>query len=547
MSTIAATATSGSGALHLLRQRLRRDRVQLPLWILGTVALAASAVGGVVESYGDLDGRITVLATVMANPVILMFRGLPSGSGEAQVALFLILPFLAMLAAFMSTFLAVRHTRTEEEQGRAELISATPAARVTPLVATIVHGVLANIVLAVLVGLVFIGAGYPAPGSWVSALAVASVGLCFLGVGLLAAQLVRTSRGANSLAVWILLATYVMSGLGNALGTPSADLTRMESSWLAWLSPFGWAENTRPYADDAVWPALLGIGVGVVLTAVAFAVQSVRDLGEGIVPQRHGRTWAPASLGSPMGLVWRMTSGSVLGWAIGGFLTGLLATSLASVINEIGTKVEAVQRVFEALSKSGGLESGMVVIFYLMVGVLAACAAVQTVCRARQEEVHGTAEPVLATAVDRVRWLADYLVVAFGAVVLIVAAAIAGSALGAAHSDGSLMQDAVVAGIGQGIAACVFLVLTALVFVLAPRATIVVGWMLVMVALIIGLFGPLFSLPDWLTNLSPFTQTPVLASDGVDLKGVWWLAGAAAVGAAASLVLMRRRELHPTA
>ncbi len=533
--------------MPLLRLRLRRDRVQLPLWILGTAALAAASVGGVAESFATEADRKALLATVMANSVILMFRGLPSGAGEAQMALFLILPFLAMLAAFMSTFLAVRHTRTEEEQGGAELISATPAARVMPLTATTVHGVVANAMLGLLVAAVYIGSGYPAAGSWTSGLATASVGLCFLGVGLLSAQLMRTSRGANSLAVWILVASFVMSGLGNALGTPSDDLTRMESGRLAWLSPFGWAENARPFADDAAWPALLGIAVGAALAAAAFAVQSVRDLGESVVPQRHGRAWAPASLSSPAGLVWRLTSGSVLGWAVGGFLTGLLATSLAAVVNEIGTRIDAVQRIFESMSQQGGLESGMVVIFYMLAGVLAACAGVQSVCRARQEEVHGTAEPVLAGAVDRVRWLAGYLLIAFIAVVLTITAAIAGSALGALGSDMSLLEDAVVAGIGQGIAAYVFLALTALVFVLTPRATIVAGWMLVLLALLIGLFGPLFSLPEWLTTLSPFAQTPVLDADGVDVKGAWWLAAAAVVGAVASLALMRRRDLRPAA
>ncbi|WP_353114193.1 polyketide antibiotic transporter [Microbacterium sp.] len=531
--------------IALLRQRLRRDRVQLLLWILGTAALAASAVAGVSQSYGGPQDRAALLATVMANPVILMFRGLPSGDGEAQVALFLILPFLAMLAAFMSTFLAVRHTRAEEEQGRAELVSATPAARVAPLAATIVHGAAANIVLGLIVALVYIGSGYAAAGSMISGLAVAATGLCFLGLALLAAQLMRTSRGANALTVWVLIGTYVIAGFGNALGTPSSDLTRMRSSWLTWLSPFGWAENTRPFDEDAAWPALLCLAAGVVSTAVAFAIQSVRDLGAGVVPERHGRTWAPATLSSPVGLVWRLTRGSVLGWAIGGLLTGLLATSLASVINEVGTKVPSVQKIFDALSKNGSLDQGMVVIFYIIVGVLAACAAVQTVCRARQEEAHGTAEPVLASAVDRVRWLGGYLAIGVLAVVLIVAAAIAGSAVGAARSDWSLVKDAAVAGAGQAVAACVFLVLTALIFVLIPRATIAAGWTIVLLALLISLFGPLFSLPDWLTSLSPFAQTPTVVKSGIDLKGLWWLLLAAAVGLGAALGLMRRRELHP--
>ena len=544
---LAAAPPASADLTPLLRLRLRRDRVQVPLWILGTVAMAAAAVSGVTESFATEADRVAVLATVMANPVILLFRGLPSGAGEAQVALFLILPFLAMLAGFMSIFLAVRHTRAEEEQGRAELVSATPAARVVPLIATIVHGALANLVLAVLIALVYIASGYAAAGSWVSGLATASVGLFFLGLGLLAAQLMRTSRGANSLAVWVLVATYVMSGLGNALGTPSEDLTRLESGWLAWLSPFGWAENTRPYADDTVWPALLGIGLGVVLTVTAFAVQSVRDLDEGVVPQRPGRPWAAPSLASPVGLVWRLTRGAVLGWTVGGFLSGLLAVSLASVVNDLGAKIDSVQSILEALSQQGGLEEAMVVTFYLMVGVLAACAGVQTMCRARQEEVHGTAEPVLASAVDRMRWLAGYVVVSLTAIVLVIGAAVAGSALGSARSDTPLLADAAVAGIGQVVAACVFVAVTALVLVLAPRATIVVGWMLVLVALTIGLFGPLFSMPDWLTSLSPFAQAPVLADDAVDVKGGWWMLGIATAGIVASLALMRRRELHPAA
>ena len=86
-----------------------------------------------------------------------------------------------------------------------------------------------------------------------------------------------------------------------------------------------------------------------------------------------------------------------------------------------------------------------------MLGILAACAAVQIVCRARQEEAHGTAEPVLAAPVGRVRWLADYLVVALLAIVLVVAAGVGGAAIGLASQDGDsdLMETIVVTGAGR--------------------------------------------------------------------------------------------------
>ncbi|WP_461475129.1 hypothetical protein [Microbacterium sp. HJ5] len=188
-----------------------------------------------------------------------------------------------------------------------------------------------------------------------------------------------------------------------------------------------------------------------------------------------------------------------------------------------------------------------VTVFFTMLGILAACCAVQIVCRARQEEAHGTAEPLLAAPVARVRWLADYLVVALLAIVLVVAAAVAGAALGIAAQDGEwdLMQEVLVTGGGQAVAASVFLALTALVFVVAPRLTIALGRTLVLVGMTLGLFGPLFGLPEWLTDLSPVSVAPKVEGDDVDLAGLWWLVLATGAGAALSLALMRRRELTP--
>ena len=73
--------------------------------------------------------------------------------------------------------------------------------------------------------------------------------------------------------------------------------------------------------------------------------------------------------------------------------------------------------------------------------------------------------------------------------------------------------------------------------------TIVLGWTLVMLGVVLGLFGALFGFPEWLVNLSPLAQAPTVTSDGIDVKGLWWLLAAAVLGVWASLALMRRREL----
>jgi ABC-2 type transport system permease protein len=86
-------------------------------------------------------------------------------------------------------------------------------------------------------------------------------------------------------------------------------------------------------------------------------------------------------------------------------------------------------------------------------------------------------------------------------------------------------------------------VLTALVFVLAPRATIAAGWTLIGVGSLLGLFGPLFGFPEWMSRLSPMEAAPKVTTDGVELNGLWWLVIVVLVGGAASITLMRRREL----
>ena len=72
------------------------------------------------------------------------------------------------------------------------------------------------------------------------------------------------------------------------------------------------------------------------------------------------------------------------------------------------------------------------------------------------------------------------------------------------------------AGAGQVLPALVFVGLTALVFVLAPRLTLALGWMLVLLGAMIGLFGPLFGLDESATRLSPFASAKHPASTTVE-------------------------------
>src|SRR5690606_12656076 len=104
-----------------------------------------------------------------------------------------------------------------------------------------------------------------------------------------------------------------------------------ESFW-SWLSPMGWSQQVRAYDDNRWWPLALSVVLTVVLLVVAVVFESRRDLGAGLVPARPGPAEASASLGSVVGLTWRLQRGSILGWSVGLFTMGLLFGSFSESI-----------------------------------------------------------------------------------------------------------------------------------------------------------------------------------------------------------------------
>ena len=530
----------------LLRQRLRRDRVQLVLWIVGTAALALMATTAVTTTFGDTAEREGILRLTMVAPAILVFRGTPDGAEEGQFAFFLIFAFLALLAGLMSTFLAVRHTRGDEEAGRAELVAATPASRVLPTTATVIHGVLANAVLGAAVAVAFIASGLDAAGSLVAGAAIAASGVAFLSVGLVFAQLFRTSRAANGAGVATVIAAYFVRGIGDAAGEPSDDGLHRTPLWISWLSPIGWGQRTGAFAENALTPLLLTLGFAAVLVVLVYVFQSARDSGASVLPGVRGRDHGGPLLSGSLGLAWKLNVGAVASWAAGAAVMGALATSLTPLVDQIGSDVPDVAATLQQIVGSDAtLEQALTTTFFSVIGILASACALQLVMRARQEEAHGTAETVLATPVPRQRWLGEYGAVAFLGVVVVIALAMLGAFAGAQSADdpAGMSQDAAQAAVAQLPAVLVFLGIGMLLFVLVPRVMIGVAWALLTLGAFFGVFGELLGLPDWVHDLSPFAHSPVQIGDDVDWSGGVWMIAIGLAAISLSIVLMRRREL----
>ena len=533
--------------LVLWGQRVRRDRWQLLSWIVAIGAFALFAAAAVIQTYGSEAGRTAILQVAIATPAILMLRGLPRGAEQGAFTFFLIYAFLALLAGLMSTFLAVRHTRADEETGGAELVAATPAGRLMPNTATVLHGIAANVLVALAVFAGFTAEGLDPQGSLAAGAATGAVGLAFLGVGLLVSQFMGTSRGANGLSAALVVLAYIVRGIGDATGTPSADGTTMTVGPASWFSPIGWGQQTFAYSGNRAWPLLLPVGLAAASLTAAWLILRARDSGASVWGARPGRAGARPTLAGPVALALRLQSGSIIGWGLSGLALGLLAGSLGKAIAAVDTPDTNITAVLRAMLQSQGtsLTQLMVSVLFSMAGVLAAACALQAVIRLRQEEAAGTAELLLAAPVGRVRWLAGYLLLGAGAVVLVIGLAWAGAwAALTGAADVAMPADALwETAAAQLPAALIYLSVPALVFVLWPAATTAASWALLGVGVALGIFGGMLGLDQSLRDLSPFTHTPVPHGAATDWSGAWWMLAISALAAVLAVALMRRREV----
>lgn len=531
----------------LYRQRLRRDRWQLIIWVLSIGVLGWFAVDAVSKSFGDDASRAEVLRLATAAPAILLLRGLVRGSDLGAFSFFEIYAFLALLSGWMTTFMAVRHSRAEEESGRAELISATPAGRWAPLAATVVHGLVASVLVSAALALGFIGAGLDPAGSVVAGLATGAVGFSFLGVGLLASEFFRTSRGANAIAASLVMVAYLLRGFGDATGQLNSDGLTMTAAWPSWLSPIGWGQQTFAFTGNRLWPLLLAVALGAACIAVVVALMARRDFGASVLPERAGRANARAMLGGPFGLAYRLQEGAIIGWCIGGFATGLLTGALGSAIQSAFTTNSSVTAVLRSMIQSQGssMTQLLVAAFFEVAAVLAAVCGLQTVIRMRQEEAVGTAEAVLSQPVGRVRWLASFLGLGALSVVLVMAFTALGAwlSLSASGDTSSAVDNVWQTALDQLPAAFIYLALPAVVFVVWPRATIPVGWSLLGLGIVLGIYGAMLGFDQKIRDLSPFTHTPVTTNAGTDWSGGFWMLGIATVLTLLSLMAMQHREV----
>jgi ABC-2 type transport system permease protein len=532
-----ATGDSFVGTGQLLRLALRRDRVVATVWILLFVLMAASSASATQGIYTTVEARVQAANTINGTPATLALYGRifdPTSLGA--VSLLKLGALGAALVALVAVFTVVRHTRAEEEAGRLELIGATVVGRFAALTAALILSVGMAIVLAVLTALSLVGAGLPASGAFAFGLSWAGAGIAFAAVGALTAQVTESARTANGLAAAVLAAAYLLRAAGDATGSDT-------STWLSWLSPIGWAQQVRPFAGDRWWVLLYLIVFAALVSAAAYALNAQRDHGAGLIAQRPGRAGAGNGLRTPLALAFRLHRGGLAGWLVGVTLGGLLMGSIASQVGNLADTPQARDMIMK-LGGARGLTDAFLSAEMSILGIVVAAYGIAAAMRLRSEETALRAEPILATQVSRVRWAASHATIAVvGSTVLLAAVGLfAGLAHGMAVGNMAEVGRVLVGAAVQLPAVWVLTGVTVLVFGFAP-GLIMAGWGALVLFLLLGQLGPIFGLPQWLMDVSPFTHTPKLPGGELTATPLVALTLIAAALIATGLAAFRRRDI----
>jgi len=525
-----------AGLWPMIRLACRQDRIWWPAWIAAISILVIATVGAYESLYPTAESRVGIAASMSSNVSLLAMYGpafdLTNAGGFTAWRFG---GFGAVLVALMSLLGVIRHTRAEEEAGRLELLRSAVVGRHAPLAAALVVTIGANVVLAVVISVGLIAQNAAVAGAVALALGFLGCGVVFAGISAVTAQVSENARPARGMAVSVLGLAFLLRAVGDSSKT---------ATWLSWLSPIGWAQQLRAFADERWWALGIPLVVGAVLITTGVRLEERRDFGAGLRPSPLGPERAGPGLSTAAGLAWRIQRGSLLAWTLG---TALGAAALGSVANGVLDIFKDNAQLEEILRSMGGGQLLVDAFFAAVLPLLATIATVhtvQTMLRLRSEESETHAEQVLGTAVTRTRLLSSHLLLALASPVILMSAI--GLAAGGAYAVSIHDANKVWAVLGGALvlvpAMWVFTGVTmALIGMAAQRSAL--AWAALAGCGLLGQLGPILKLPDAVLRLSPFANVPKLPGAELSLMPLAVLLAIAVVLIALGINGFRRRDI----
>lgn len=514
-----------TGALALLRHALRRDRILLPVWVLALTGMVAASAFAIEGLYRTSSAIVSAAQVINTSPALVALYGpILNESSLGEIGMSKMTVMYAMFVMGMALVLVRRHTRTEEESGRAELVGVTLVGRNAPLTAAVIEGTIASLLVGVLGAGMDLAAGLPAAGSLAFGLSWTGIGLVGTGLAALCCQLASSTRTCGALTVAVIGVFDVLRAAGD-----------LGPGWIGWLSPLGWGTRLDAWGATRWWVLGLYVAAAAVLVAGAFALRARRDLAAGVFADRPGP--ARGRLGSLPALVWRLNRTTTVVWVVASVAFGVLFGSITPHLGGLFDSPTG-QKALEALGGKGKIEETMLAALLAIMAAMLTAYALQIVVSAGHEETDGRTPPVLAAAGSRARMFLSVVGLALGGSIVLAIGYAVGTSIGFGSQVGGIghsLGRLVPAALAHVPAMWVVAALATLVWALRPSA-VWAGWVLLLGFVTLGEIGPLLKLPDAVVGLSPYqhvvnvpvqpvdwgAEVALLAVAGVVLVAAWW-------------------------
>ncbi|WP_182354564.1 ABC transporter permease [Flaviflexus huanghaiensis] len=525
-----------TGLGFIFRLYLRLDRARILTWAASFFVIIYLSVVALDESYptqAALDAR----ASLMTNPAVIMMTGPASALDNYtfgamlanELSLWTFLP-----AAIMSILLAVRHTRQDEESGRTEILRSLSIGRHAPLIAAFLTTATASLAVGASVAVALSAAGQEGADSLAFGGATAVTGLVFGAIALNTAQLTEHSRTATGMALGTLGLAAVVRGIG--------DVIEPQGSWVSWLSPIAWAQQMKLFVDLRWWPLSLSITFIALLLVGAVVLNERRDLGAGVFHSRPGPGQARAPLLNPFGLAGRMQFGPFAAWTIG---LSLFAVAFGSLATELDTFLDDNPQFSEWIPVTSDdltLSFAAVILRYLALGPL--ILFITTVLQLVSEERHGRVDALIVTGASRPALLGAWSAVAatWTVVMILILGSASGLGLAVASGDTAWIVRMFWASAAFIPAIVVSGAVAILIYGIGPQFS-PLAWIFMTFVSIETFLGDLLKLPQWLRNLSPVNQTPLVPFDDAHAPPLLMMVGLAVTLTAIGTISFRRRNL----
>lgn len=388
------------GTGTLLRLFIRRDRFLSLVWILAPFMLAVATA----STFGAMDLEVAI-QDFISDPVISAMQGPVMTSTLAGVIVWRMMGLNVILLGIGSVITIVRHTRTEEESGRSELIRAYVTGKYANLTAALFLTLIINGIAGLLQTILLISVGGNFIGSILFGLTVVAGGFFYAGIGALGTQLRENAGGARGLGLLFVGIGFFLMIINNGSGgyTP-----------LKWITPMTWHRLTQPLGENSIGFLFYFLTFSVIPILLSFILSNKRDVGAGIMPSKQGIAKAKPSFNSPLALSWRLHKSSFWTWFIG---VGAFGAGIGSIAQNISDN-EELGSLLGSLGDTNwvlqvGNQNAFVGIIVYIVSLAVALYGISTVLKSHKEEIESRGELILSKPVSRQQWIRSHLLIAF--------------------------------------------------------------------------------------------------------------------------------------